>query len=104
MVACYDAAFAPDSGAYHIILQDVSDTHTAVPYPLPPTVPQSELMVDSLAELHAFWWEHPRLNEDISSLPTEESIRGYVAHNEAQYPGMVNFLGDRLSKKRCQIF
>src|SRR5258707_1261017 len=73
IVPCYAAAYDAASGDSYLLLQDLSATHA------PPVtrdqqisivngVPSSqaiEQVVDALAQLHAYWWEHPLLEAGI---------------------------------------
>ncbi len=69
-IPCYDAAWEPATGASHVLLEDVSETHAAGGDPLHPG--HAAQAIDCLARLHAFWWDHPRLGQGIGSLPTWE--------------------------------
>jgi hypothetical protein len=69
-IPCYDAAYQPDTGASHLLLKDVSDTHIAGSDPL--SEGHCQRAVDGLARLHAFWWDHPLLGRDIGRFPTQE--------------------------------
>jgi thiamine kinase-like enzyme len=69
-VLCYAATYDQDTGDSFLLLQDLSPTHQ------PPVtrdqqisivhgVPSAEVItrvVDTLAELHAYWWGHPLLD------------------------------------------
>lgn len=69
-IPCWDAAWEPETGAAHILLEDVSETHAAGSDPLHPG--HAEQAIDCLARLHAFWWDHPRLGQVTGGLPTWE--------------------------------
>ena len=71
---CYDAAFSPDNGKSHMLLADLSETHFQTDWPLPPTMPHCEAVIDSLAKFHAFWWDHPQLGNSIGTFPSSNSI------------------------------
>ncbi|GAG77766.1 unnamed protein product [marine sediment metagenome] len=59
---CYDAVFSEESGWSHIILEDLSKTYLGI-WEYPPTKRYCEKAIDCLAEIHAFWWDHPKLKE-----------------------------------------
>lgn len=104
LVRCYDAAFSEHSGAAHLLLEDLMETHAQPPVPLPPSVRDCELAVESLAMLHARWWESPRLGVDIGTLTTEaefEELRTLLAKHLA---GFADFLGDRLLPQRLKTY
>lgn len=72
IVPCYAAAYDEESGNSYLLLKDVSATHR------PPVtrdqqislvegVPAAEdiaSVVEALASLHAYWWQHPLLESD----------------------------------------
>ncbi|HEC38975.1 hypothetical protein LCGC14_0620970 [marine sediment metagenome] len=66
---CYDARISEESGWSHIILEDLSENHIEIEmlqgggWHPPPTKQYCEKAIDSLSELHAFWWNHPNLEE-----------------------------------------
>ena len=71
-VPCFAAAFDAQSGESYILLKDLSDTHH------PPISREAQIrldtnvlsdvdvstVIDSLAQLHAYWWNHPYLKTD----------------------------------------
>jgi hypothetical protein len=104
LVRCYDAAFSEHSGASHLLLEDLTETHTQTQAPLPPSARDCELAVESLALLHARWWESPRLGAGIGALTTEaefEELRALLAKHLA---GFADFLGDRLPPQRLKTY
>ncbi len=69
IVPCYAAAYDEQSGNSYVLLQDLSETHQP---PLTraqqisivegiPLTEYIEAVVDTLARLHAYWWNHPLL-------------------------------------------
>ena len=65
---CFEAVEAADTGPWHLLLEDLTDSHfVATEWPLPPTSAQCEIMVRALAGIHAAWWDHPRLGVSIGS-------------------------------------
>lgn len=69
IVPCYAAAYDETSGNSYLLLQDLSETH-APPMTRDqqihfvegvPTALAIEQVVETLAHLHAYWWEHPWL-------------------------------------------
>jgi len=66
---CYAAAYDETSGDSYLLLQDLSESHTAPVtserhvdiVDVVPTSAHVESVVDTLARFHAYWWQHPRL-------------------------------------------
>jgi hypothetical protein len=101
---CYDAAFSPDTGKSHILLADLFETHFQTDWPLPPSKPHCEAVLDRLAKFHASWWDHPELGKSIGKFPSSGSIDEYVQSLEKKLAGFVDFLDDRLSADRRQLY
>ena len=100
---CYDAAFAPEAGYSHLLFEDLSATHAAPEDELPPSLADTERLVDALAAFHAHWWQHPRLQGDITEIA--EDVPGYVAGVARDgFPGFADALGDRLSAERRRLY
>jgi thiamine kinase-like enzyme len=98
---CYDATFLDDGPVFHLLLEDLSDTHFVISqWPLPPTVAQCEQILQTYARFHAFWWDHPQLGTSVGRLrgPLEE--KSLVEEYERRFALFADSLGDRLSPQR----
>ena len=104
VVRCYDAVYSAETGRWHVLLEDVSDTHFQTEWPLPPSQPHCEQVMACLAKFHAFWWEQSRLGHGIGELLTEASLRETFRDLEQRCVAFVDFLGDRLSLERRNIY
>ncbi|HZG43846.1 MAG TPA: hypothetical protein VEY93_12845, partial [Longimicrobium sp.] len=101
---CYDAAYSTETGTAHVLLEDVSETHTQTNAPLPPTLRDCELAIDCLAQLHAHFWEHPQLGTEIGKLTSEREFESLAQTLRAHLTGFTDFLGDRLPAERIAIY
>jgi hypothetical protein len=70
IVPCYAAAYDHASGNSYLLLQDLSATHAhpvtrdqliSITDAVPP-VRAIERVIDTLAQHHAYWWNHPQLH------------------------------------------
>jgi hypothetical protein len=95
-ISCYDAAHEPETGASHILLEDVSGMHAACS--TPSCRRNCERAIDTLACLHAFWWDHPRLGKDIGSFPTPEERQRHWIDAEESTTAFMAALGDQLPR------
>lgn len=75
IIHCYAAEYDETNGTSYILLQDVSETHTPpitraqlIAYEGVPEQGQLEQVVDAVAQFHAFWWQHPLLNKDVTDM------------------------------------
>jgi len=105
ILRCYSALTAPEGQGYQLVLEDCMETHAGrSPTMLPPTLQECEWIIDTLADLHAFWWDHSQLGEMGSSLPSQESIQTDLERDAANYTRLADFLGDRLTLARRAMF
>jgi thiamine kinase-like enzyme len=110
IIRCYEAVYSPSMRQGHLLLQDLSDTHFShPPSQLPPLNVYSEQIVDALASLHAASWDDINLEEQIiqsrSNIKDTHAIAAeLVTWAENTFPKFADFLGDRLSQERCQIY
>lgn len=95
---CYDAVFDDATGRFHILLEDLSETHFVLTtWPLPPNFDACERVVDAWARFHAGWWRDSRLGNGIGETFNAD---GYAAFVAKEFPHFVDRLGDRLSRER----
>jgi hypothetical protein len=112
LVRCYDAVYAagqPDR--FHLLLADPSaTTHVAYPYSAaPPTLPQCEQIVDTLALVHARCWEDRRLGALLQAARAAEQHTGaaseaFVGWANEVLPRLLADLGDRLPDERRALY
>jgi hypothetical protein len=102
---CYDACSNEDTRTWHLLLEDLTDTHfVASTWPLPPTTPQCEDIVDALADFHAEWWDDRRLGVSVGAWRDRVAIDTYVQALVAQYTSFADTLGDRLPAERRALY
>lgn len=87
---CYDAQVDLDSGAYHILMEDLSATHRNN-HGVPPTGSYGIHLAWALAALHDHRWGEARWQGFDGALPTGDVIERYVA---AARPGLEPLLAD----------
>ncbi|HSH99340.1 MAG TPA: aminoglycoside phosphotransferase [Reyranella sp.] len=101
---CFDAQVA-DSGAWHVLLEDLTDSHTiASQWPMPPTVTQTEAIVRCRARFQAAWWDHPRLGADVGAWTSRAEHDRWLADLAKEYEAFADALGDRLPAARRAVY
>ena len=79
---CFEAVEATDTSAWHLLLEDLTDSHfIASEHPLPPTLEHCERIVQAWARFHAARWDDARLGLSARSWPDmdwEEYLRGFA--------------------------
>ena len=86
-VRCYEALYCPQSDRSHVLIDDLSATHSRPEFPLPPLNRHCDQLIDCVARLHAFWWNHPRLGDDIGAFPDDEFVRRHYQKIEEGWGG-----------------
>ncbi len=103
-IPCYDAAYAPNPARFHILLEDLTSSHTDIPWPLLPTPEQYAQIVRCLASLHVLWWNNPRLGVEVKPRFPEVTFDVWFRTWEEQLKYFFDFLGDRLLSRRKDLY
>ncbi len=103
IVRCYQASFCKETGASHLLFDDVSETHsTGEPF-LPPPMSKAERAMDAFAEFHAFWWDNSTLGS-IEPLPSKISVAERVADARENFPRFVDASGNSLTGSHRRVY
>ena len=104
VMRCPYAELIEDGNTAVLLLEDLSQTHTQPQWPLPPAEADCISAVRCLARFHAYWWNHADLPDllERSMERTHWLQRMQIALESL--PAFMDFLGDRLSKKRRAVF
>lgn len=94
---CFEAVWDPDSGAYHLLLEDATRTHYIVEREAPATEAETEQMLAALAKLHAHWWGQSQTYE----LVDQDLLNDQSANDLGPF---VDFMGDRLPAQRRWVY
>lgn len=102
LVRCYHAAHSARTGACHLLLEDLSETHYGCHEPSNDTLCLQA--VAALANFHAQWWDHPRLRDDLGGFPTPQQRKeGWAALQRSTSEFMAH-LGDRLLSRHRAVY
>ena len=77
LLNCYDAAYSRELNRYHVLLDDVSETHVPAAEK-EPTLEFGLALAEGLATLHAHWWGAKRLAEAAAPIHSENYIQHFV--------------------------
>ena len=104
---CYAAETDPSSGDSFLLLQDLSQTHQppitrdeqiSIVHGVPPVADQ-ESVIDLLAVLHAYWWDHPLLIQGEFEVGywsrNSQRFNQYLDRRSAAWQRMVTTSGER---------
>lgn len=73
----YDAVYSEKHGRYHILMDDLSDTHVTVRNRTP-TLDYGMALAESLATLHAHWWGKTPLTEINERISDAQQIQRFA--------------------------
>lgn len=75
---CYDAVFSEEQRRYHLLLNDLTETHVEAKHK-PRTLPYGLALAEALACLHAHYWGASRIAFAGDRLPDARQIERFVA-------------------------
>lgn len=102
---CFDGSFDEESLAWHLLLEDLTDTHeVATAWPLPPSAEQSAAVIRALAKFHAVWWDDGRLGESVGVFMSTDDTRSLMEVFAGHFARFADQLGDRLSPDRRDLY
>lgn len=102
---CYDADADAQSGAWHLVLEDLTESHeVATPWPLPPTLAQSERIIRTRARFQAAWWDDPRLGVSVGAWQDAAATEQSTERSAQQYARFADDMGERLSAERRDLY
>jgi len=76
---CYDAQYADLPGRYHILMEDLSASHQPN-WDVPPNLDFGLGVAESLAVLHAPYWEANQRTQIQAAVPGPEILSRYLEH------------------------
>ncbi|KYH02859.1 phosphotransferase [Bradyrhizobium sp. DOA1] len=102
---CYDGHFDEESQAWHLLLEDLTDSHeVAADWPLPPSRDQAMAIVTALARWHASWWDHSGLGDTVGTWASPNDSAKLMDTFAGHYDRFADLLGDRLSEERRILY
>jgi Ser/Thr protein kinase RdoA (MazF antagonist) len=103
--SCFDGAWNEETNGWHLLLEDLTDTHQApTMWPTPPSFETAKLIIETLARLHSTWWDDHRLGRSVGSFMDRSATDQLVSRFASHYEAFSDHLGDRLSEDRRIIF
>jgi thiamine kinase-like enzyme len=102
---CFDAAWDANTNAWHLLLEDLAATHLiATAWPLPPNLHQCEIIVGSLARIHAEWWDNPALGVSVGTWLDADALAQRRQAFAAHLARFIDQHGDRLPVERRELY
>jgi hypothetical protein len=88
LLRCFDGVYSDTLKRYHLLLEDVSQTHT-IACDQEPTLEFGLALAEGLAVLHARWWGAARLTEAGAPIHSASHIQRFV---DIAQPGVAHIL------------
>ena len=102
---CFDADWSADTNEWHLLLEDLTATHEiATIWPLPPTSEQCEIIVGSLARVHAEWWDNPGLGASVGTWRDADALQQILGTFAGHLARFIDQYGDRIAVERRQLY
>jgi hypothetical protein len=102
---CFDASWEKATGAWHLLLEDLTDSHIiGTQWPLPPSAAQCERIVRARARFQAAWWDDPRLGTVVGTWDEAAGTEPAIQRLAERYEQFAELLGDRLSSERRDLY
>jgi hypothetical protein len=102
---CFDADWNAETNEWHLLLEDLTVTHEpATIWPVPPTLEQCEIIVGSLARVHAEWWDKPSLGVSVGVWLDADALDRSRQTFSEHLAGFIDQYGDRIPVERRELF
>jgi hypothetical protein len=102
---CFEASRDSETRAWHLLLEDLSDTHAvATQWPLPPTRRQCGAIIRAHARLHASWWDSPQLGVTAGAWLDPEALDLQMQRVATDLERFADRVGDLLSAERRRLY
>lgn len=100
---CYEAVYSPETGRSYLLLEELSETHLTQMELMPPSQKHRRQVIEAYALFHAYWWEHPRLGQDIGQRLDEAAIDEFLSSAQKKLAHFVDFAGQHLTEAQHTI-
>jgi ecdysteroid kinase len=102
---CFDADWNAETNEWYLLLEDLTATHMpATIWPLPPTLDQCEIIVESLARVHAEWWDNPSLGVSVGIWLDANALDRNRQTFSEHFARFTNQFGDRIPLERRELY
>ena len=102
---CFDAISDPDGTSWHLLLEDLTDTHyIATTWPLPPSMEESARIIDARARFHAAWWDDSRLGISAGSWSSVDDTNSTLKTFGDKFARFVDRTRDAVTFERRTLY
>ena len=100
---CYDTQIDEETGHSHILMEDLSGSHYQLQHPCPSPA-DCGLVVDSLAQLHAQWWESSKLGVELGHRFDQAAADRERKRLKDSVPPFMDFFGSSLLTSQRKMY
>lgn len=102
---CFDAVCGPDGTSWHLMLEDLTDTHDVVTtWPLPPSEQASARIIQARARFHAAWWDHAGLGTSAGTWSSLDDLQGLLGRFRKVFAKFIDRRGDLVTPERRKLY
>lgn len=95
LVRCHEAAYSEELHSYHILMDDLSETHVMAADKTP-NLAYGLALAEGLAAMHARWWGEQRFSELGATMHTAQHIHRFVSKSVAGAGQILNRFSNEL--------
>jgi hypothetical protein len=105
LVHCHEAHLDETTGDWHLLLEDLRDTHASPSaWPFPPKKADSETVIRTFARFHAAWWDDKRLGAGIGTWGDPAGVPQAQKQMTDAVAKLADTLGDRLPADKRSFY
>ena len=102
---CHDAHLDETTGDWHLLLEDLRDSHASPSaWPFPPTLADSEAVIRTLARFHAAWWDDKRLGVTVGTWGDPADVAVGQQQMTDAVAKLADALGDRFTADKRTFY
>jgi len=101
---CFQAHRDAETNVWHLLLEDLTETHAIPTRWLPPSRKQCGAIVRAHARLHASWWDSPHLGVSVGTWLAAEAMDQQMQRVADDFQRFADSAGDLLSRERRWLY
>lgn len=101
---CFDASWDDATKAWHLVLEDLEDSHSSPKAGAPLGLGESVQAVRALARFHAAWWDDSRLGHSIGSWLDPDGMPDFLSHFSGALARLADRFDDALATSQRELY
>ena len=104
LVRCFGTAYDVDTGRSHILMEDLSSTHSQPEQDQPPSEELTVIAVEALAKAHTVWWNSTELGHTVGKLFDREMLNRFIKDLDTSVSGFIDRSGVDLTSFQHEAY